>query len=125
MGGPDGRHGDDLAVDELDAVVLAEDPGLGHAVVFVHREAASRERHSHTIGPRHRGKQVAHMVYHGAEARRERHRTVAGRTVRARAYSRSSIIPESERSVSSFHEKACQEGTLVPGGGWRVEQAVL
>jgi hypothetical protein len=35
---PDGRHRDDLPVEELHPVVLVEDPGLAHAVVLVHRE---------------------------------------------------------------------------------------
>jgi hypothetical protein len=41
---PDGAHLDDLAVEQLDAIVLPQDAGLGHPVVFLDREAALRER---------------------------------------------------------------------------------
>src|SRR2546427_12939276 len=75
--GPDGCHGAHLTVDELDAVVLAENPGLRHAVVFAHREAASDERHAHTIGPPRRARQVAGMAHYGVGAEEPCHPTVA------------------------------------------------
>ena len=41
----DGRHLDDLAPDQLDAVVFAEDAGLGHPVILRPREPSPRRRH--------------------------------------------------------------------------------
>src|SRR6267142_3023684 len=45
----DRRHLDDLALDELDPVVLAQDPGLAHAVVFIERESPALERDRHGV----------------------------------------------------------------------------
>jgi hypothetical protein len=39
----DGRHLDDLALDQLDALVGTEDPRLRHPVVLLHREQPARE----------------------------------------------------------------------------------
>jgi len=39
----DRRHLDDLSLDQLDALPLAQDAGPDHAVVLVHREAPSRQ----------------------------------------------------------------------------------
>ena len=36
-----GRHREDLALDQLDAIVFAEDAGLGHPVVLLPRESPS------------------------------------------------------------------------------------
>src|SRR2546428_224579 len=83
VGRPDGRHLEHLAVDELHPVVLVEDSGLSHTVVFVDREAVSGERHGHTIGPPRRVRQVADMAHDGAGAGRERHPTDARRTAPA------------------------------------------
>ena len=41
---PDGRHLDDLALDQLDPVVFAEDADLGYPIVFLAAEASSRRR---------------------------------------------------------------------------------
>jgi hypothetical protein len=38
----DGRHLDDLAPDQLDPVLLAEDADLGHPMVFRPREPARK-----------------------------------------------------------------------------------
>jgi hypothetical protein len=50
MAAADRRHLDDLPADQLYPVVLIEDSGLGHPVVFVQRESMSRqldvERHA-------------------------------------------------------------------------------
>lgn len=43
----DGRHLDDLAPDQLDAVVLAEDADLGHPVVVRPRETSSCRHRVH------------------------------------------------------------------------------
>ena len=64
----------------LDSVVLAEDPSLRHAVVFVQCETASDERHAHTIGPPRRQEQVPGMSDDWDEAERGRHRNYAGRS---------------------------------------------
>ncbi len=47
----DRGHLDDLSVDELDAVVLREDAGLTHAVVFVESEPAAKNFRSHDQPP--------------------------------------------------------------------------
>jgi hypothetical protein len=47
----DGRHLDDLALDQLDAVVGSQDADLGHPIVSRPREAPSRRHHLH--GHRH------------------------------------------------------------------------
>jgi hypothetical protein len=47
----DGRHPDDLAPDQLDAVASSEDADLGHAVVILPREPSSRRRHLDRIRP--------------------------------------------------------------------------
>ena len=49
MAAADRRHLDDLALDELDPVVLADDAGLAHAVVLVEREAPMPERDGHGV----------------------------------------------------------------------------
>jgi hypothetical protein len=36
---PDGRHLDDLPLDEFDPVILGQDAGLAHSIVFLHCEA--------------------------------------------------------------------------------------
>src|ERR1041384_8692925 len=43
----DRAHDDDLAVDELDAVVLGEDTRLPHALIPVDRESPRPDLHSH------------------------------------------------------------------------------
>src|SRR6185369_1977562 len=49
----DGRHLDDLAVDELDVILLGQDARLDHPRVLVHREQAPRsldlDRHGDSI----------------------------------------------------------------------------
>src|SRR4029450_1218216 len=45
----DGGHLDDLALDELDPVVLAEDAGLAHPVVLIEREAPAPESDRHAV----------------------------------------------------------------------------
>jgi hypothetical protein len=45
----DRRHLDDLALDELDPVVLAEDAGLAHPVIFIQREAPTLELDRHVF----------------------------------------------------------------------------
>ena len=45
--GADGRHLDDLALDQLDPLVLAEDAGLRHPVVLVHGEQPARKLDLH------------------------------------------------------------------------------
>src|SRR6266508_6629821 len=45
----DRRHLDDLALDELDPIVFAKNPGLAHPVVFIEREASAPERDRHGI----------------------------------------------------------------------------
>src|SRR5947208_15653608 len=51
MGAADGRHLDDLPVEQLDAVVLVQDAQLGQPVVGVHREGAREQanRHLHNM----------------------------------------------------------------------------
>jgi hypothetical protein len=39
----EGRHLDDLALDQLDTLVLAEDAGLSHPVILLHGEEPARE----------------------------------------------------------------------------------
>jgi len=44
----DRGHGDDLSVEEFDTVVLGQDAGLGHGVVFINGEQAlllGKDRH--------------------------------------------------------------------------------
>ena len=41
------RQGDNLPVNQLDPVVLLEDPNFGHAVILFHRKAVMRERDGH------------------------------------------------------------------------------
>src|SRR2546425_12976546 len=47
VAGADGRHLEDLAVDELYALPRGQDPDLGHPVVLVDGEPAPLERHGH------------------------------------------------------------------------------
>ena len=47
VSGADRAHADDLAFDELDAIVLREDAGLGHPVVLLGRERPPRDLGSH------------------------------------------------------------------------------
>src|SRR6185295_7091053 len=49
VGAADRRHLDDLALDELDPVVLAEDAGLAHAVILIEREAPAPESDRHAV----------------------------------------------------------------------------
>src|SRR6266550_6717896 len=51
MGAADGRHLDDLPVEQLDAVVLVQDAQLGQPVVGVHCERTREQanRHLHNI----------------------------------------------------------------------------
>jgi hypothetical protein len=51
MAAADERHLDDLALDQLDAIIWSQDADLGHPVVLRPREASSRCHHFH--GRRH------------------------------------------------------------------------
>jgi hypothetical protein len=68
-------HLDDLAVEQLDPIVFAEHARLGHPVVFVHGEAASGERHAHTIPEcrrRVRWRRASHRLLRDGAGSRER-----------------------------------------------------
>src|SRR5207253_7102509 len=62
MARADAAHLDDLAVDELHAVVLVEHPRLAHAMVLVNGEAVCGERHSHTMSAPRRRRQGADLA---------------------------------------------------------------
>jgi hypothetical protein len=53
--GPDGRHLDDVALDQLDTLVLAEDARLRHPVILRDREEPARhldlDRHRQPPAP--------------------------------------------------------------------------
>jgi hypothetical protein len=47
MPASDGRHLDDLALDQLDALPGAQNAGLGHPVILVDRETPPGQGHEH------------------------------------------------------------------------------
>jgi len=51
MADADGRHFDDIAVEQLDAVVAAKDADVRETVVFVRREQPSLLCRSHVVPP--------------------------------------------------------------------------
>ena len=50
----DGIHLDDLAIEQFEPVVVAENAGLGHALELGHREALGNDVGDHGAIPRHR-----------------------------------------------------------------------
>jgi len=42
MSRPDRGHVDNLSVNQFDALIFGENPGLDHPVIFGHRERVSR-----------------------------------------------------------------------------------
>src|SRR5205823_11517233 len=80
----DRAHLDDLAVQELHAVILVQHARFAHAVVLVHREASYGERHAHTIHPPRRERQARGTRHDDVGADGPRHPRIAERTFRAR-----------------------------------------
>src|SRR5688500_17595498 len=109
MAAPDRRQLDDLPADELYPVVLIEDSGLGHPVVFVQRESMSRqldiERHAVILDAAYErasmpNVQYAMLDFAGGGAHAPRRRRSEARHDRHGQKARSSYRPAAPAAVA-------------------------